>query len=145
MRTLANLLPIRSAAVAASVGFLAIAAFQAALALGAPLGRAAWGGTRPDLPIGLRIASGVAIFVWLLAAAIVLGRSGIEVVPMPMDLVRAGSWVVLVVLAIGAVMNFASQSPWERFLWGPLAVVLAALTWTIARSGVGSNLDRTLT
>jgi len=37
--------PVRSAAVAAAVGFLVIAAFQLALALGAPLGRAAWGGT----------------------------------------------------------------------------------------------------
>jgi hypothetical protein len=136
MRTIANLLPVRSAALAASVGFMAIATFQAALALGAPLGRAAWGGTRPDLPVELRIASGVAIFVWLLAAAIVLGQVGIDVVPVPDDLLRVGSWVLLVVLAIGAVMNFASQSPWERFLWGPVVVVLAALTWTIARSGV---------
>jgi hypothetical protein len=136
MRTIANLLPVRSAAVAASIGFLAIAAFQAALAIGAPLGRAAWGGTRPDLPVGLRIASGVAIVVWLGAAAIVLGRAGIEILPFPDGLLRVGSWVLLVVLAIGALMNFASQSPWERFLWGPLAVALAVLTWTIARSGV---------
>jgi hypothetical protein len=136
MRTIANLLPVRTAAVAASVGFVAIAAFQAALALGAPLGRAAWGGTRPDLPVGLRIASGVAVVVWLVAAVIVLGRVGIEVVPLPEDLLRVGSWIVLGMLSIGAVMNLVSRSPWERFLWGPLAVVLGALTWTIVRSGI---------
>ncbi len=136
MHTIPNLLPVRMAAVAASVGFITIAAFQAALAFGAPLGRAAWGGTRPELPVGLRIASGAAIVVWLLAAAIVLGRVGIDVIPFPADLLRVGSWVLLVVIAIGAVMNLASQSPWERFLWGPLALVLAVLTWTIARSGV---------
>ena len=39
-----ELLPARTPAVAAAAGFLAIATFQAALALGAPLGRAAWGG-----------------------------------------------------------------------------------------------------
>lgn len=136
MRTIANLLPVRTAAMAAAIGFAAIATFQGALALGAPLGRAAWGGMRPDLPVGLRIASGVAILIWILAAAIILGRVGIEVVPMPDELLRVGSWVLLVVLAIGALMNFASQSPWERFLWGPVGVVLAVLTWAIARSGV---------
>jgi hypothetical protein len=35
---------VRTAAMAAAVGFLVIAAFEAALALGAPLGRAAMGG-----------------------------------------------------------------------------------------------------
>ena len=69
----------RGAAVAAAVGFLVIAIFQAALALGAPLGRAAWGGTRTHLPTGLRIASGAAAVFWLLAALIVLGRAGSEI------------------------------------------------------------------
>ena len=36
---------MRTLAVIAAVGFVAIAVFQAALAFGAPLGRAAWGGT----------------------------------------------------------------------------------------------------
>ena len=66
----------RGVAVAAAVGFLVIAIFQAALALGAPLGRAAWGGTRTHLPTGLRIASAAAVVFWLLAALIVLGRAG---------------------------------------------------------------------
>ena len=30
--------------------------------------------------------------------------------------------MLVVILAIGAFMNFASQSPWERFLWGPAGV-----------------------
>ena len=69
--------PVRIAAVAAAVGFLIHAAFQAALALGAPLGSASWGGTyEAQLPMGLRIASGVAVGVFMLAALIVLGRGG---------------------------------------------------------------------
>ena len=135
MNTLADLLPVRAAAIAATAGFLAIAAFQAALALGAPLGRAAWGGIRTDLPVSLRIASTVAIAVWLFAAAIVLGRAGIDVVPLPADFLRWGAWVLVVILAIGALMNFSSQSPWERFLWGPVGVILLVLTLLIARSG----------
>ena len=70
--------PVRIAAVAAATGFLIQAAFQAALALGAPLGRAAWGGAyEGQLPMGLRIASGVAVGVFVLAALIVLGRGGV--------------------------------------------------------------------
>jgi hypothetical protein len=66
---------VRIAAMAAAIGFLVIAAFQGALALGAPLGFAAWGGAYDEqLPMGLRIASGVAVGVWVLAVLIVLGR-----------------------------------------------------------------------
>jgi hypothetical protein len=46
--------PVRIDAVIAAVGFLAQEAFQGALALGAPLGRAAWGGIYDgQLPLGL--------------------------------------------------------------------------------------------
>jgi hypothetical protein len=130
-----TLLPIRAAAVAAAVGFLVIAAFQGALALGAPLGRAAWGGTHTHLPTKLRVASAVAIVVWLLAATIVLGRAGIEVVALPDAVLRWGAWIVVGLVAIGALMNVASSSPWERFLWGPLAAILAILSFVVARGG----------
>lgn len=76
--------PVQNAALTAGVGFLGLAAFQAALALGAPLARASWGGVHEGkLPKGLRIASGVAVGVHLLAALIVLGRGGYRVVPLP--------------------------------------------------------------
>jgi len=66
----------------AAVGFLTIALFQAALALGAPLGRAAYGGVHDgQLPTGLRMASAFATIVWALAAMIVLGRAGFEITP----------------------------------------------------------------
>ena len=124
----------RGVAVAAAVGFLVIAIFQAALALGAPLGRAAWGGTRTHLPTGLRIASAAAVVFWLFAALIVLGRAGFDVSPISGTPTRWGAWILVGVLLIGALMNFASSSPWERFLWGPLALVLAVLCFVLARS-----------
>ena len=62
---------------AAAVGFLIQAAFQGALALGAPLGSASWGGAyEGQLPMGLRFASGVAVCVLVLFALIVLGVEG---------------------------------------------------------------------
>lgn len=126
--------PARGAATAAAVGFLAIAGFQAALALGAPLGRAAWGGTRTHLPTSLRIASAVAVVFWVLAASVVLGRAEYQVSPIPEPVALWGTWILVGVLLLGALMNFASSSPWERFLWGPLALVLAVLCFVLARS-----------
>jgi hypothetical protein len=124
----------RTPALAAAVGFFALAAFQLALALGAPLGRAAWGGTHTHLPASLRVASAFAVGVWVLAALIVLGLAGFGVSPLPMSFVRWGTWILVGILPLGAVMNFASPSNWERFLWGPVALILAALCLAVARS-----------
>ena len=124
----------RTAAVAAAVGFIAIAAFQLALALGAPFGRAAWGGAHEYLPTGLRIASAFSVGFWVLAALIVLGRAGYQVAPLPPIFTRWGTWILVGVLPLGALMNFASPSNWERFLWGPVALILALLCLVVARS-----------
>jgi hypothetical protein len=130
-----ELLTAQTAAVAAAIGFLAIAAFQAALALGAPLGRAAWGGAHIRLPTGLRIASVLAFAVWTLAALIVLGRAGIGVSLLPSAVIRPGAWILVGVLLVGALLNFASRSNWERFTWGPVGLLLAGLCFAVARSG----------
>jgi hypothetical protein len=140
MNTLTTgLFPARTPAVAAAAGFLAIASFQAALALGAPLGRAAWGGAHTYLPTGLRIASAFAVAVWVLAALIILARAGFQVSPLPPAFVQWGAWILVGVLPLGAIMNFASPSSWERFLWGPVALILAALCLLIARSGAAPS------
>lgn len=125
---------LSAAGIGAAVGFLAIAVFQVALASGAPLGRAAWGGASAVLPRNLRVASSVAIVIWLLATVIVLGRVGIAVVPLPAALLGLGTWILVVLLIVGAIMNFASSSPWERFGWAPLTVILALLTLLVALS-----------
>ena len=125
----------RAAAAVAAGGFLVIAAFQVALVLGAPLGSAAWGGAYDGrLPTGLRIASGVAVVVWLLAALIVLGRVGLRVVPLPTGVLRWGTWVLVGLLFVGALMNMASPSGWERYGWGPVALILGILSLIVARS-----------
>jgi hypothetical protein len=129
-----DLLTPRTAAVAAAVGFLAIAAFQAALAAGAPLGRAAWGGTHTQLPTGLRVASAFAFGVWALGALIVLGRAGFHVSVLPSAFLWWGTWILVGVLAVGALLNFASPSSWERFVWGPAALILAGLCLLLALS-----------
>lgn len=128
------MIPARVAAVVAAAGFLVIVAFQAALALGAPLGQAAWGGAHRRLPTRLRVGSGVSVVIWLVAALIVLGRAGFAVVSLPSDLERWGSWAVAGLLIVGAVMNAASSSRWERFGWAPVSAILATLTIVVAES-----------
>jgi hypothetical protein len=125
---------VQPAAWLAAVGFLGIATFQVALALGAPLGRAAWGGTHVRVPTRLRIASAIAVVVWILAALVVLARAGVDASPVPDSVARWATWVVAGLVAVGALVNFASRSRWERFLWGPVAAVLAVLTVVVATS-----------
>jgi hypothetical protein len=122
------------AATLAAMGFLLIAAFQAALALGAPLGRAAWGGKHRVLPANLRRSSAVAIVVWLVAAVVILGRAGVVAVPLPEVVLVWGAWALVVISVLGAIVNLASSSPWERFGWAPLSLVLAVLSWVVASS-----------
>jgi hypothetical protein len=124
-----------AAAIAAGAGFLGIAAFQVALAAGAPLGQAAWGGAHDgQLPTSLRVASAVAVGVWVLAALIVLGRAGFEAKPLPPTVLRLGPWILVCVCLIGALMNFLSPSAWERFLWAPFTLALAWLCLFVART-----------
>ena len=133
--------PVRIAAVAAAAGFLLLAAFQASLALGAPLGRAAWGGAYDgQLPMSLRIASGVVVGVYVLLALIVLGRAGVRGVPLTQGFLRWGIWVIVGLMFIGALLNIASSSGWERFGWGPFALIEGVLCLFVAlRAGSGSG------
>jgi hypothetical protein len=125
----------RLAAVLAAIGFAALASVQAELAAGAPWGHAAWGGADAHLSADQRGASAVAAVVYVAATLIVLCRGGI-IWPARRNaaLFRWGTWFFAIAMAIGAVPNFASQSRWENVIFGPLALVLAALCIVVARS-----------
>lgn len=70
--------------------------------------------------------------MWLAAASIVLGHAGFDVPSPPEGVRRWAIRVVVALLVLGTVMNTASRSPWERFLWAPLALTLAVLTLVVA-------------
>jgi hypothetical protein len=53
--------------------------FQVALAAGAPLGHAAWGGAHPSLPTSLRLATAVPIASYALGAIMLLRHAGYSV------------------------------------------------------------------
>jgi len=71
------------AALLAAIEFTVIAVFQLSIALGAPLGRAAWGGAHVRLPPNLRVASAVAAVIWMVAALLVLDRAGTPLIDLP--------------------------------------------------------------
>lgn len=121
-----------SAAAVGAVGFVAVASFQAALALGAPWGQAAWGGAHHRLPKGLRVASGFAVIFWLAAALVVLARVGYGWSPIPVSMARWGTWVLFGLLVAGTLMNLASRSRLERRIQTPVAAILSVLCLVIA-------------
>ena len=126
------MIPAALAATVAAAGFLVIAAFQLALALGAPLGRAAYGGRSAVLSPTLRRASAGAVVIWLVAAVVMLGRGGVVAVPLPDVVLDVGAWVLVVLSVLGAIVNLASSSPWERFGWAPFSAALAVLSFIVA-------------
>ena len=88
------------AAIALTVILAALAVFQVALALGAPLGRFAWGGQHRVLPAGLRVGSLVSIVVYAVIVVLALDKVGlIDVVP---DVVSdVGMWVAFAYFVLG--------------------------------------------
>jgi hypothetical protein len=134
----------RLAAMLAALGFASLAAFQAALAAGAPWGHAAWGGENAHLSSTQQRASAVAAGIYFAAAVIVLCRAGV-IRPGRSDaaIFRWGTWFFAAAMAVGALPNFASQSRWENFILGPLALILAALCVMVARrAGAHQELGR---
>jgi len=127
----------RLAAALAAIGFAFLAIFQAALAAGAPWGHAAWGGGDAHVSAGQRGASAVAAAIYVAAILIVLCRTGIISRQRSNDaLFRWGTWFFAVAMAIGSLPNLASQSRWETFIFGPLALALAALCIVVARAAI---------
>lgn len=96
-----------------------IVVFQLALAFGAPLGYAAWGGQHPGvLPTRLRIASAVAALVIypLIGLVILPSADLIEADWLPIR-GEAAMWALAGLLALGALANLVSRSGMERY-WG---------------------------
>lgn len=130
------------AAIIAAAGFGVVATFQLLLALGAPWGRAALGGaTEGTLPPELRVVSSVSMVIFITAAVIVLGRAGHWGERFAAAF-RVGTWALVGILALGAVMNAASSSPWERFGWAPFTLLLAVATAVVARGRSDTDAER---
>lgn len=118
-------------ALALTVILALLAIFQLALALGAPLGRFAWGGQHRVLPRGLRVGSLVSILVYALIAVIAWDRVGaIEVFPEAFS--EVAMWVIFAYFVLGILVNAISRSKPERYTMVPVTIVLSVLSLFIA-------------
>ncbi|MCU0301094.1 MAG: hypothetical protein MUF35_05745 [Candidatus Nanopelagicales bacterium] len=103
---------------------LGVGGFQAALAAGAPWGRAAFGGGHPGtLPRRLRATSAVVAPLYLATAALVVT----DRLPQPTQRRVYGGLAGL--FTVGTVLNGLSRSPAERAIWTPTSALLAASLW----------------
>jgi hypothetical protein len=130
---LATVQPLNQAAILAVVLLAAIGVFQIALALGAPLGFAAWGGRQGDvLPAGFRVASGVVgVVVYPLIGFFILASAGVITADWLPGTGSPGMWVLAGLFTFGALANFASRSKRERY-WGPVSLAIAVCCGIIA-------------
>ena len=129
---------MRRATHAATIGFSAMLAFQVALAAGAPLGHAAWGGTHAHLSTAQRVGSAISVAFYALAILVVRRRAAGRTE-------RRYRWTTLGlvgILGLSALINAASGSPWERYLLAPLALALAVLCAAVAHGATPSKASQ---
>lgn len=116
--------PLDSGAIYASLVICsAMVVFQAALALGAPLGRVAWGGQYETLPIGYRIGSGVsmAVYVYLIFCILKIWS---KKSPISLNAARLSIKIFGYFLIVGVLMNAVSRSHLEAIIMAPTALIL---------------------
>ena len=91
-----------------------------------------WGGFYDELPIRLRISDAVSgtVFAIGIVVAVVQGWSAD-----PPGYLTAVAWAFGGLLGISGVMNLASSSKYERYVFAPLAIVLALCWIVVARGG----------
>lgn len=120
------------AAIIACIILAGLSAFQAALILGVPIGKYAWGGQHNTLPRHLRIASGISIILYAIFAAFILSKANLSPIVVSQTVVNIATWVLAIYFCIGVPMNAISRSKPERNLMTPVALVLAIATLTLA-------------
>jgi hypothetical protein len=112
--------------------FLGLSIFQLLLALGKPYGKAAYGGKYEVLPNNMRILSGVAILIFVIASLFVAVRAEFLInFPFP-DIANLGVWVFALYLSLNTVANFLSESKLEKQIMTPLSLIAAICLFIIA-------------
>lgn len=123
----------RNAAMTLAALLIGLAAFQLALAIGAPWGLAAFGGFVERPGSALRVSAAVATLIWTGAALVILRRAGLPVwAPLPAAWLPVAVWVLAGLLALSIVVNAISPSVLEKSIWVPFGVVTTALAVTVA-------------
>ena len=129
--------PVQTAAVTAAVLIAAVAAFQLALAMGAPYGDAVFGGSAPTrsgvLTAPFRALAVVQAVLLVLLGWVLLARTQVVGIP----LLGSGAvvwvtWAIVLFLIVNAMANFSAPHPIERWVMGSVTLVLSGLGLFIA-------------
>ena len=113
-----------------------VVAFQIALALGAPWGAYAMGGSFPGrYPPALRVVAVVQAVVLGALALVVLSAAGL-IAPEVVAGLPILAWLPVAVSAVAVVLNAASRSAGERRIWVPVSIVLLVTSLVV---GVGAT------
>lgn len=122
------------AAIVFGVAIVGIVGFQIALALGAPWGAYAMGGSFPGrFPPRMRVAAVIQAVVLALVGLVVLSHAGL-VLP---AIAEAAPWLVWLAVALSGVslvLNTITPSAGERRLWVPVAAVMLVSSLVVALS-----------
>lgn len=128
------MITVRLAARLYAVLIALVAAFQLALALGAPWGRFAMGGAFPGVfPPAMRVAALVQIALLVATALVMLSRAGLAL-PRWRRASRPLAWVVVGLLAVEVVLNLITPSGVERLVWAPVSILLFLAALRVAAS-----------
>lgn len=113
---------------------IGISLFQLCLALGIPLGKAAWGGSSSTLSPSLRIASTVAFFLWAFVSHVLCIRAGLLESNLYSErFIKNVLNFVFYLMVVSCVLNWISRSPLERNIWGPITSWIVFSFWYIRR------------
>ena len=121
-----------------SAGFLVfafsvVAIFQLALALGAPLGAYAYGGSREGkLPVGFRVNSVFSMLLMLAIAGHYLAQIGVFEPLLDSSGNQIVNWVLVAFSGLSALANNFSRSKKERLAWGPATILMLAAALVVA-------------
>lgn len=86
---------------------------------------------------GTRVVAAVVVVLLVAAVLVVLARVGFwRQAFLSERLIRVFAWALVVVFLLETLANFTWSRGHEWWLYGPVALVIAALAFVVARSGV---------
>ncbi len=125
---------VRNAANIASLFFAIFIVVQLLAAAGIFPVSMLWGGRQTELTPSLRVSSVVAAVILGAFIYIIRYRAGmLGRMPQP-KMIRIAAWIVTGYMVLNTVGNFASVTNVERFLFGPMTIVLVITSLIVAAS-----------
>lgn len=120
------------AAIVFAIAMVGVVGFQVALALGAPWGAYAMGGSFPGrYPPRMRVAAILQAVVLALVGLVVLSHAGL-VLPAIAETVPWLVWLAVALSGVSLVLNAITPSAGERRLWVPVAAVMLFSSLVVA-------------